>query len=75
MADLIREGINHMLSMNVEKQKDFKDQSYQLKQSHTLCSSVTTEQEQREAAYIEAIRISLNRIISTTTKLSTERNQ
>ncbi|MGO1356398.1 type I restriction endonuclease subunit R [Alkalibacterium gilvum] len=70
MADLIREGINHMLSMNVEKQKDFKDQSYQLKQSHTLCSSVTTEQEQREAAYIEAIRISLNRITSTTTKLS-----
>ncbi|GAA0493499.1 type I restriction endonuclease subunit R [Alkalibacterium indicireducens] len=70
MADLIREGINHMLSMNVEKQKDFKDQSYQLKQAHTLCSSVTSEKEQREAAYIEAVRISLNRITSTTTKLS-----
>lgn len=70
MADLIREGINHILSVNVEMQKDFKDQSYQLKQAHTLCSSVTTDKEQREAAYIEAIRISHNRITSTSSKLS-----
>ena len=70
MAELIREGINHILSQNIERQKDFKDQSYQLKQAHTLCSSVTSESEQREAAYIEAIRISINRITSTSSKLS-----
>lgn len=34
-----------------------------MKQAHTLCSSITTKAEQREAAYIEAIRTSLNRII------------
>ncbi|MGO4939597.1 type I restriction endonuclease subunit R [Fundicoccus sp. Sow4_D5] len=62
MARLITEGINHILSYDEMRQKDFKDQSYALKQAHTLCSSITTESEQREAAYIEAVRISINRI-------------
>lgn len=62
MADLIRDGIDHILSYDEVRQKDFKDQSYALKQAHTLCSSITNESEQREAAYIEAVRISVNRI-------------
>lgn len=70
MANLIRDGIDRILSYNEEMQKDFKDQAYQLKQAHTLCSSVTTEAEQREAAYIEAVRISVNRIGSSTSALS-----
>lgn len=62
MARLITEGINHILSFDEVKLKDFKDQSYALKQAHTLCSSITSEAEQREAAYVEAVRISVNRI-------------
>src|SRR5690625_511621 len=43
MANLIRDGIDHILSYNEEMQKDFKDQAYQLKQAHTLCSSRSEE--------------------------------
>lgn len=69
-ANLIREGIDHILTFHEEKRKDFKDQAYQLKQAHSLCSSVSTEAEQREAAYIEAVRISVNRIGNETSPLS-----
>ncbi len=62
LADLITEGLNHILSFPENKQNEFKNESYALKQAHTLCSSITTKSEQREAAYFEAIRISLNRI-------------
>ena len=61
-AYLIQGGINHILQFTEDRQKEFKDESYALKQAHTLCSSMTTEAEQREAAFIEAIRISINRI-------------
>lgn len=62
LADLITEGINHILTFSEKKQNEFKNESYALKQAHTLCSSITTKSEQREAAYFEAIRISLSRI-------------
>lgn len=62
LADLITEGLNHVLGLSENKVKDFKRESYALKQAHTLCSSISTDKEQREAAYFEAIRTSLNRI-------------
>lgn len=62
LADLIVEGLNHALTFHEKKQNDFKKEAYALKQAHTLCSSLSTEEEQREAAYFEAIRTSMNRI-------------
>lgn len=64
LADLITEGLNHVLGFADNKVDDFKKEAYALKQAHTLCSSISTEVEQREAAYFEAIRTSLNRITS-----------
>ncbi|WP_249629312.1 type I restriction endonuclease subunit R [Streptococcus uberis] len=63
LADLITEGLNHILSCNEKKQTEFRKEAYALKQAHTLCSSLTTQDEQREAAYFEAIRTSANRLI------------
>lgn len=69
-ANLIQDGINHILKFNEDTQKEFKNESYALKQAHSLCSSITTEFEQREAAFIESVRISVNRISSTGPKLT-----
>ena len=62
LADLITEGLNHIFSFPENKQNEFRKEAYALKQAHTLCSSITTKSEQREAAYFEAIRTSINRI-------------
>jgi len=70
-ADLIGNGIDHVFTFNEKKLKSFKQDAYELKQAHTLCSSITTEEEQREASFFEAIRISVNRIRSSE-KLSKE---
>ncbi len=61
-SDLITDGINHIYGFSEDMQKAFKKESYLLKQAHTLCSSISTKDEQREAAYIEAIRIGVSRI-------------
>ena len=61
-SDLITDGINHIYKFNEKTQKSFIKESYLLKQAHTLCSSISSDIEQREAAYIEAIRIGVNRI-------------
>ncbi len=61
-AKIIQDGINHILQFDEERQKEFKYEAYSLKQAHSLCSSISTEAEQREAAFIEAVRISVNRI-------------
>ncbi len=61
-SDLITEGINHIYKFNEDKQKSFKEESYILRQAHSLCSSITSREEQREAAFIEAIRIGVSRI-------------
>lgn len=63
-SDLITDGINHIYHLNEKNQDAFKEESYLLKQAHSLCSSITSKEEQRIAAYIEAIRIGVNRIIS-----------
>lgn len=65
LASLISDGLDYVLTyFSEEKQNEFKKEAFALKQSHTLCSSITTKQEQREAAFFEAIRISINRITS-----------
>src|SRR5699024_3025635 len=61
-SDLITDGINHIYRFTQEKQNSFKEQSYILRQAHSLCSSITRKEEQREAAFIEAIRIGVSRI-------------
>lgn len=63
-SDLITEGINYIYKYSEKMQKSFKEESYLLKQTHSLCSSITSKEEQREAAFIEAIRIALNRIVA-----------
>ena len=62
MAGLIRDGINAVLGFDDKNQEEFKKEAYALKQAHSLCTSLTDETEQREAAFIEAIRISVMRI-------------
>lgn len=61
-SDLITEGINHIYKFDEKVQESFKEESYILRQAHSLCSSITTKEEQREASFIEAIRIGFNRI-------------
>lgn len=64
IADLITNGLDYILTFSENKQNAFRKESYALKQAHSLCSSISTQEEQREAAYFEAIRTSLNRIVS-----------
>lgn len=61
-SDLIAEGINHIYRFNEKVQKSFKEEAYILRQAHSLCSSITSREEQREASFIEAIRIGFSRI-------------
>lgn len=61
-ADIITDGINHIYKFDETMIKTFKDESYALRQSHSLCSSITSDKEQREAAFIEAVRVGVNRI-------------
>ncbi len=61
-SDIITDGINHIYKFNENMVKGFKDESYALRQAHSLCSSITSDKEQREAAFIEAVRVGVNRI-------------
>lgn len=61
-SDIITSGINHIYKFNDNMLKAFKDESYALRQAHSLCSSITSDEEQREAAFIEAVRVGVNRI-------------
>ena len=57
MAKLIVGGVNFVLDARSPKRKDlFAKEALLLKQAHSLCSSMTTEQERHEAAYFEAVR-------------------
>lgn len=57
MAKLVTGGANFILDAKVPDRKDlFLKESLLLKQSHSLCSSLTTEDERRMAAYFEALR-------------------
>ena len=57
MAKLVTGGANFVLDANTPERKDlFLKEAMLLKQSHSLCSSMTIEQERHEAAYMEAVR-------------------
>lgn len=63
MAKLITGGVNFVLDAKFPNRKDlFLKEAMLLKQSHSLCSSMTTEQERHEAAYMEAVRSSVIKI-------------
>lgn len=63
MAQLITGGANFILDARVPERKDmFLKEAMLLKQSHSLCSSMTTEQERHEAAYMEAVRSTVIKI-------------
>lgn len=64
MAKLITGGVNFILDAKAPDRKDlFLKEAMLLKQPHSLCSSITTEQERREAAYMEALRSTVIKII------------
>lgn len=63
MAKLITGGVNFILDASVPDKRDlFLKEAMLLKQSHSLCSSMTTEQERHEAAYMEALRSTVIKI-------------
>lgn len=63
MAKLVTGGVNFVLDAKASKRKDlFLREAMLLKQSHSLCSSMTTEQERHEAAYMEAVRSTVVKI-------------
>lgn len=63
MAKLVTGGVNFVLDAKAPKRKDlYLREALLLKQSHSLCSSMTTEQERHEAAYMEAVRSTVVKI-------------
>lgn len=63
MAKLVTGGVNFVLDAKASKRKDlFLREAMLLKQSHSLCSSMTTEQERHEAAYMETVRSTVVKI-------------
>jgi type I restriction enzyme R subunit len=57
MAKAVTGGVNFVLDAKKPELKDlFLKEAMLLKQSHSLCSSMTSEQERHEAAYMEAVR-------------------
>lgn len=63
MAKLIAGGANYVLDARVpDRMEQFLREAFLLKQSHSLCSSMTTEQERHEAAYFESVRSTVSKI-------------
>ncbi len=63
MAKLVTGGANFVLDQRKPDRKDlFLKEALLLKQSHSLCSSMTTEQERHEFAYMEAVRSTVIKI-------------
>ena len=63
MARLITKGVNFVLDARVPDRKDlFLKEAMLLRQSQSLCSSMTTEKERHEAAYMEAVRSTVIKI-------------
>lgn len=63
MAQIISGGVNFVLDAAVPKRKElFLKEALLLKQAQSLCSSMTAEQERREAAYFEAVRSTVVKI-------------
>lgn len=62
-AQAISGGVNFVLDVGAPKRKElFQKEALLLKQAQSLCSSMTTEQERREAAYFEAVRSTVAKI-------------
>ena len=61
MANLITGGTNFILD-TADKKDLFLKEALLLKQSHSLCSSMTTEQERHDAAYFEVVRAMIMKI-------------
>ena len=61
MANLITSGTNFILDYT-DKKDLFLKEALLLKQSHSLCSSMTTEQERHDAAFFEAVRSMIMKI-------------
>ena len=59
--NLITGGTNFILD-SADKKDLFLKEALLLKQSHSLCSSMTTEQERHDAAYFEAVRAMIMKI-------------
>ena len=63
MAKAVTGGVNFVLDSRVPDRKDlFLKEAMFLKQAHSLCSSMVTEQERRESAYMEAVRSTVIKI-------------
>lgn len=63
MAKIISGGVNFVLDPKVPKRKElFLKEAMLLKQSQSLCSSMTTEIERHVAAYMEAVRSTVIKI-------------
>lgn len=63
MAKLITKGVNFVLDARVPDRKDlFLKEAMLLRQFQSLCSSMTTEKERHEAAYMEAVRSTVIKI-------------
>lgn len=63
MARTVMGGVNFVLDPVHPDRKDlFLKEALLLKQSHSLCSSMATEQERHEAAYLEAVRSTVIKI-------------
>ena len=57
MAQAITDGANFVLDPQAQERKDlYLKESMLMRQSMSLCSSMTTDKERREAAYFEAVR-------------------
>lgn len=63
MAKAVTGGANFILDPAIPDRKDlFLKEALLLKQSHSLCSSMTTEQERHKAAFMEAVRSTVIKI-------------
>ncbi len=65
-ANAIRDGVNFVFAFEEEQQKLFILEATYLRQYKSLCQSLLTGSEHVESAFIEAIRVSVTRVRSTT---------
>ena len=63
MAKCITSGVNFILDVKVPNRKElFIKEALLLKQAHSLCSSLTTAEERRIAAFFESVRATVTKI-------------
>lgn len=64
MARAVTGGVNFVLDAHAPNRKDlYQKEAMLLKQAQSLCSSMLTDQERHESAYIEAVRSTVIKII------------